>query len=191
MKFNFLNVFLYISLIGIGIIAGIAIRHYSTLPLSESINIIDLATLVTTIFLAVYIPEVLDRKLQINKDKKKLIEDRLGDLQILCRKVNILVQSDPTVTTRNILIVNNSLDIITYKIETIRTLLANAKFKQNYNKELESINLLCEQHKKILWVNETVLENYSYSIEVQKQEEILYNKIDEATSLLIFKISEM
>ena len=69
--------FLYFFLLGVGIITGIAIRHYSNVPLEETINLVDVATLVVTIFLAVYIPEVLDRKLQVQRDKKTLINNRI------------------------------------------------------------------------------------------------------------------
>ncbi len=68
---HFLRYIIYTAFLCLGIIIGIAVNHYYQLPLAEAINIVDLATLVTTIFLAVYIPEVLDRKLEIQRDKKR------------------------------------------------------------------------------------------------------------------------
>lgn len=188
-KINPLNIFLYLSLICIGIVIGIAIRHYGNLPLSESFNVIDLATLMTTIFLAVYVPEVLDRKLQVTKDKKHLIEQRIEELQALCRKVNILVQSDLMGSSRNILIVNNTLDVTTSKIATIRSLLTHSNLKITFSAELDNIENLCIKHKELLWQDKIDTETFEYSLELQKQEELLYNEIDAATSLLIFKIS--
>lgn len=191
MKLKPLNIFLYLSLICIGIVIGIAIRHYANLPLAESFNIMDLATLVTTIFLAVYIPEVLDREQQVTKDKKHLIGQRVEDLQALCRKINMLVQSDLYASPRSILIVNNTLDVTKGKIATIRSLLANAGLKSAFTNELNNIESLCEKHRQLLWMDERDMEGFTYSFELQEQEEILYNKIDAATSLLIFKISEI
>lgn len=188
-KINPLNIFLYLSLICIGVVIGIAVRHYGNLPLSESFNIIDLATLMTTIFLAVYVPEVLDRKLQVTKDKKYLIEQRIEELQGLCRKVNLLVQSDLQASSRSILIVNNTLDVTISKITTIRSLLIHSNLKNTFTEELDNIELLCEKHKQLLWIDETHIESFAYSLELQKEEELLYNEIDAATSLLIFKIS--
>lgn len=189
LKTNFLKIFLYVALICIGIIIGIAIRHYGNLPLSESLNIIDLATLVTTIFLAVYVPEVLDRKLQVAKDKKHLIEQKIEELQALYRKVNLLVQSDLQVSSRSILLIDNTLDVSKSKIKTIRNLLIHANLGNNFVEELNEIEKLCEKHKDLLWINEAESENFAYSIAIQKREELLYNEIDSATSLLIFKIS--
>ncbi|MCD7930546.1 MAG: hypothetical protein LUH15_03850 [Tannerellaceae bacterium] len=63
--------FLYASLVLIGIVIGVAVRHYYHMPIEETINIVDLATLVVTVFLAVYIPEVLNRKSEVQKDKKR------------------------------------------------------------------------------------------------------------------------
>lgn len=189
LKTNFLKIFLYVALICIGIIIGIAIRHYGNLPLSESLNIIDLATLVTTIFLAVYVPEVLDRKLQVAKDKKHLIEQKIEELQALYRKVNLLVQSDLQVSSRSILLIDNTLDVSKSKIETIRNLLIHANLGNNFVEELDEIEKLCEKHKDLLWINEAETEKFAYSIAIQKREELLYNEIDSAISLLIFKIS--
>ncbi|MCC8154530.1 MAG: hypothetical protein LIP01_10130 [Tannerellaceae bacterium] len=73
---RFLKYFLYASLVLIGVVIGIAIRHYYHMPIEETINIVDLATLVTTIFLAVYIPEVLDQRSEVKKDKKELMEKK-------------------------------------------------------------------------------------------------------------------
>lgn len=84
MKSNrLLRVFVYVVVLIIGIVIGIAIRHYHNIPLSDEINLVDLATLVATVFLAVYVPEVLDRKLQNTRDKKELLENRINELQTL------------------------------------------------------------------------------------------------------------
>ena len=68
---NIIKYSMYLFILVLGIILGITIRHYYNIPIAETINIIDVATLVVTIFLAVYIPEVLDRKLQIKREHKK------------------------------------------------------------------------------------------------------------------------
>lgn len=191
MKSKLSNIFLYSSLVSIGIVVGIAIRHYYYIPLSESINIVDVATLATTVFLAIYVPSVINRKIQKTKDKKMLIVQRIEELQMLLRKINLLVQSDIKVSARNILIVNNSLDIVDYKIRTISLLLNNSRFNQNYKKEVQIIRELCEQHKKTIKVEEPIKELFVYPPEVQQKEELLFNRIDEASSLLIFKVSDL
>ncbi len=187
---RFLKIFLYIGLIGIGIVAGIAIRHYNNMPLSETINIIDIATLVTTVFLAVYIPEVLDRKLQITRDKKELLEQHVLEYQTLLRRVNMLVQDDSKMTRNDFLTMHNSMDVAEGKLESLGRLLKYAKLGNTFPEEMEEIKKMNAAHRKILKYGDGQ-PVASYPADVRKQEGDLYNRIDEATTLLIFKISDI
>ncbi len=189
-KDRFLNVFLYIGLICIGMIAGIAMRHYTDMPLGDTINIIDLATLVTTVFLAVYIPEVLDRKLQITRDKKELLEQHVLEYQTLLRRVNMLVQDDSKMTRNDFLTMQNSMDVAEGKLESLGRLLLYAKLGDTFPKEIGEIKKLDAAHRNLL-KNKDGEPVASYSAEVRKQEGDLYNRIDEKTTLLIFKISDI
>lgn len=182
--------FLYFFLLAIGIIIGIAIRHFHNIPIAETIDVVDLATLVVTVFLAVYIPEVLDRKLQTQRDKKELLEKRIDEFQSLLRKANTLVQDDDAMSLKNYLTVQNILDVSQHKFEIISRLLKSAKLKSSFDEDIEMINKLCDEHKKLLYSNEAKDKNFSYSNDIQQQEESLFNKIDEAASMLIFKISD-
>ena len=185
---NLLSYFLYIALIGIGIVIGIAVRHYYNLPLSETFNIIDLITLVVTAFLAVYIPQVLNRKMQINRDKKDVIENRIIDLQNLYRRINILVQNDDDISPKDLSVIQNTLDISRNKLDTLTTLITFSGFP-DFSKEIKKIQTLHEEHCKLL-ITENININFQYSGIIRKKEEELFNQLDEATSLLIFRISE-
>jgi len=187
---GFLRILLYTGLILIGVVLGITIRHYYSLPIAETLNIVDLATLVTTIFLAVYIPEVLDRKLQIKRDKKDLIEQRITELQALFRKINLLVQSEEELKHKDYLVIKNTLDLIGYKFDTIATLLDFANMDLPFNKEVRAIKTLCNEHRELLYAPQEKDGLFYYPDEVQKKEELLYSKIDKASCLLIFKVSE-
>lgn len=177
-------------LIALGILVGIVIFSRWHFPIEETLNLMDLITLITTIFLAVYIPEVLDRKLQISRDKKELIEHRLEDLQTLYRRINVLVQSADVYSERDILMINNTLDICQHRLETISTLIGYSKFKYSFDKEMQEIISLSKEHRSTLWTDK-IDENAELNLKnVQGQEEILYNKIDQQTCLLIFKLSE-
>ena len=177
-------------LIALGIFVGIALYHRWHFPIEETLNLMDLITLITTVFLAVYIPEVLDRKLQISRDKKELIEHRLEDLQSLYRRINILMQSSDSYSERDIHVINNTLDICQHRLETITTLIKYSKMKSSFEKELQEITDLSKEHRALLWM-ENIDENTVTRLrEVQSQEEVLYNAIDQQTCLLIFKFSE-
>lgn len=182
--------FLYFFLLCIGIIIGIAIHHYTNVPLAETIDIVDVATLVVTVFLAVYIPEVLDRKLQVQRDKKVLIENRITEFQTLQRKINALVQDDNAMNEKNYLTVKNELDVSQHKLETLLTLIGYANFAPSFEEEITKIENLCEEHRNLLLIKDEKESKFVYTDEVQQKEEELFNEIDKATSLLLFKISD-
>ena len=174
----------------IGIIIGIAVRHYYHIPIVESLDIVDLATLITTVFLAVYIPVVLDRRLQVKKDKKELVEQRILELLALYRKVNIIVQSEEKIHTKEFLSLKNTLDTINFKLDTINTLLNVAHFETSFITEINLIKKLNKEHQELLFSPEEENDFFFYPPEIQEKEELLYGKTDKAACLLIFKISE-
>jgi hypothetical protein len=187
---KYLKYFLYVFLICLGILVGIAIHHYHNLPIAEAINIVDLATLVTTIFLAVYIPGVLDRKLQIRRDKKDLIEKRIVELQALYRKINLIIQNEEPLKVKDLLVIKNTLDVVQHRQSLIISLLRYANFSASFEKDIKKITALAKGHKELLLSGNMEEDTFLYSDDIQQKEELLYNQIDEATSLLIFKLSE-
>ena len=198
-----LKIFLYTAFICIGAIIGLVVSQYIKLPSTDTINIIDLATLVTTIFLAVYIPEVLDRKLQITRDKKELLEKRIMEIQALYRKANLLVQSDDSTSKNDLLTIKNSLDVAKGKLDIFTRLLSYSKLGASFDNDLRKIKALDKEHREILLQNPEQIsdtsgsdkeshngETFRYKEQIRISEEVLYNKLDEVTSLLIFKISD-
>ena len=181
---------LYCFLVCIGILIGIIIRHYTNIPLAETIDIIDVAALLITVFLAIYIPEVLDHKLQIQRDKKALIENRITEFQALQRRINLLVQEDNAMSEKNYRTLKNVLDVSGNKIETIFTLIRYASFGTLFEKEMAGIRALCKEHRELLFINHETEDGCFYSDEIQQKEEELFNEIDKASSLLLFKISD-
>lgn len=186
-----LRIFVYLSLVVLGIIVGVAVKTYTKLPLAEEVNLVDVATLAVTIFLAVYIPAVLDRKLQVKRDKKELIIDRITDYMSLQRRINSVVQ-EHTSTPDYRLTINNLLDITRHRLETLGSLLKNAGFEVDFDKDVQKIKQLDDQHRSLLAnaVRETK-ENLNYSPEIRDDEERLFNGLDEACSMLIFKIDDI
>jgi hypothetical protein len=182
--------FLYVFLLSVGIIVGIAIRHYTNVPLEETINLVDVATLVVTVFLAVYIPEVLDRKLQVQRDKKVLIENRIGEFQTLQRKINSAVQDDDRMNEKSYLTIKNELDVSLHKLDTISTLIRFANPQASFEKEIAEIENQCKAHRDLLLIETKDKAGFVYPDEVQQKEEELFNEIDKTTSLLLFKVSD-
>jgi len=189
-KIKLLKIFLYLSLIVLGFVAGIAFSNYKNIPLSEEINLIDVATLVATIFLAVYVPAVLDKHLQTTRDRKELIEKRIVDYQALLRRINMSLQSSTALTAETYLTIKNLLDISGHRLETIISLIKNSKLDSSLNDDIAEIKKLNDQHKNLLLKDSAKNNNFSYPAEIKEEEELYYNKLDELTSLLMLKISD-
>jgi hypothetical protein len=186
---RFWQVFLYVSLVAIGGVVGVAVAIYSDIPLVQEVNILDLATLVVTVFLAVYVPAVLDRRLQTQRDRKTLLEQRVDDYQSFMRRINILVQDGTAAPADAFTTIANLSDVATHRLETLASLVRNSRFKDALSRDVDAIRRLDTQHSALL--REGVHNSAGgFVSEVITAEQTLYNTIDEKTSLLIFKISD-
>lgn len=189
-KDRLLKYLLYVSILALGVAAGIAIRHYYQIPMIEAINIVDVATLIVTIFLAVYIPGVFDRQLQVKQDKKELIEHRLEELQGFYRRVNQIAQNGAE-TDRDVYIVNNTLDVAANRLTIISTLMEYLNLDDTFKEEMEELKGLNREYELLLNGTEQPKDGFIYPETIRRKEEQLYNKLDKATSLLVFKISDI
>lgn len=187
-KSKLMNVFLNLSLIIIGLIVGIAIGNYGNIPFQQEVNIVELAGLFVTVFLAVYVPAVLDRQLQSLRDRNDLLESRIEDYQSFLRRINMIVQEDRSLQGNEPLTLINLLDISGHRINTLASLIKNSRFDASFSKDITAIRKVNDQHRDLLLPEGKPVENYGDDI--RKQEEELYFKLDEMTSLLILKISE-
>lgn len=175
----------------LGILIGIAIHQYTNIPLEETINIVDVATLIMTVFLAIYVPEVLDRKLQSRRDKKVLIENRIEEFQLLRRKINALVQDDSAMNEKHYLTIKNEIDVSLHKFDTIATFITYANFGMSFDADIAGITTLCHAHKQLLLIDTTAPHGtFAYSDDIRQREETLFNDIDKATGLLLFRIGD-
>jgi hypothetical protein len=187
---KFLRIFFTFSIFLIGIVIGIAIRHYYNIPLSQEINIVDVAMLLTTVFLAVYVPSVLDRQMEVIRDKGNVIEQRIVEFQGLIRRVNQLVQSG-IVNYEGCLSINNFLDICDHRLETITTLLSYYDKNDSYKQEVNKVKAFCKKRRELLFMEQVPQEGKKITQEERQQEEELYNEIDRSSSLLLFKINDI
>lgn len=188
-KNKIVKALLGLFLIGLGIAIGIAIRHYYYIPIAETFNIVDVATLVTTIFIAVYIPSILDRQMEITKEKKELITSRVDELQILYRRINKSVQQNE-INEHDRKMVMNLLDILSHRLDTITTLFSELDVKINFSKEIGSLTSLCRSYEELFRSYTDKNPGKMYTDDIRKKEEKLYNEIDKESSLLIFKLSD-
>ena len=184
-----LRYFFSFALLLIGIAIGIAIRHYYQLPLADSVNIIDVATLLITVFLAVYVPNILDRHLEIMCDEGDVIEKRVTELQTLLRRINTIVQSG-TADYEECLTLNNLLDICDHRLETITTLLSFYDQKKSYKQEVGKKGF-CKTHRNLIFMEEVPQDGRKFAPDERNKEEELYNEIDRWSCLLLFRINSL
>jgi hypothetical protein len=189
-KERFWQVFLYVSLVAIGGVVGFAMSIYSTIPLAQEVNILDLATLVVTVFLAVYVPAVLDRRLQTQRDRKTLLIQRVDDYQSFLRRINILVQDGNGAPSDVLTTVANLSDVASHRLETLASLVRNSRFREVLGGDIEKIKKLNLRHSVLLRDGAHSETGPGYVSDIIATEQTLYNELDEKASLLIFKISD-
>lgn len=187
-QIRILRFFIYFAVLLIGVIIGIAVRHYNNISLAAELNLVDIATLVVTVFLAVYIPEMLDRKLQSDKDKQRLIEIRITEFQTLMKRANTLVQDNLVTNLNGYLTLKNTMDVAHNKLETIVSLIKYANMHDDTGKETRKLLSLVKEHNGLLFIDSEAISDFTYTNEIRTEEERLYNEIDKVSSLLVFHI---
>ncbi|MCD7971871.1 MAG: hypothetical protein LUG18_04275 [Candidatus Azobacteroides sp.] len=169
-----LNYLLRFILFSLGVVVGIALRHYYVIPLDETLNIIDVVSVITTILIAVYIPSVLDKNMQVKQEKKDLVNQRIDELQNFYGKINNLVQQDE-ITAKEKSEIQNTLDIIPYRLDTIITLLNYLGVQSSFEVEIQKLKSLNEKYYRLITDANTQNTTPFYSKTTKDEEEELYN----------------
>lgn len=179
-------------LVGVGVAIGIAIKYYfPTLPLEEKINIVDLATLLVTIFLAIYIPAFLDKQMQNKRYEKDVIIRKIETLQCSFKEVNKLVTEcvqKNAVSQSNCHLIINCFTSISNELESVITLVEHCHNKK-LDKELTELINFRRDYKTLVTGGQFQAKNFKYSALTKKDEEVMYNKLDKAICMLIFKVN--
>lgn len=180
-------------LVAVGVAVGIAIRHYHFIPLEDKINIVDLATLLVTIFLAIYIPAFLDKQMQNSRYEKDVIIRKIEALQSSFKEVNKLVTEcvqKSAVSQTNCHLIINSFTSISNELESVITLIEHCHAKK-LDTELTELKTFRRDYKNLVTGGKFQQRNFKYSALTKKDEEVLYNKIDKAICMLIFKVNRL
>lgn len=184
---------LALVLVAVGVAVGIAIRHYHYIPLEDKINIIDLATLLVTIFLAIYIPAFLDKQLQNSRYEKDVIIRKIEALQSSFKEVNKIVNEcvqKNAVSQSSCHLIINCFTSISNELESVITLIEFCHSKK-LDTELTELKAFRREYKNLVTGGDFQQRNFKYTALTKKDEEILYNKIDKAICILIFKVNRL
>lgn len=178
-------------LVLVGVAIGIVIGHYHLLPLEEKINIIDLATLLVTIFLALYIPAFLDKQIQNKRYEKDVIIRKIEALQSSFKDVNKLVTEcaqKGAASQANCHLIINCFTNISNELESVITLIEHCH-SNKLDKELNELKSFRREYKTLVTGGKFQTKNFKYTALTKKDEELLYNKIDKSICMLIFKVN--
>jgi hypothetical protein len=181
-----------VILVIVGVVIGMGIHHYYPIfQFEEKIDIVGLATLVVTIFLAVYIPIFLERNMHNKRSEKDVIIRKIEVLQTTIRNVNNTVGEcvqKQAVSTANSYHLISLFTSISNELDTIITLSEHCgkdKFKENFE-EIKSCRF---QYKNIVTGGDFQKKGFKYTILDKKEEEKIYHKFDKLLCVLIFKVN--
>jgi hypothetical protein len=179
-------------LVIIGVVIGMGLQYYYPLFLFEDkIDIVGLATLVVTIFLAVYIPIFLERNMHNKRSEKDVIIRKIEALQGTIRSVNYTVSEcvqKQSVSTANTYQLISLFTNISNELDTIITLSDYCK-KNKFKDDFEKIKRCRFQYRKMVTGGDFQKKGFKYSILDKKEEEKIYHKFDKALCVLIFKVN--
>lgn len=179
-------------LVIVGVVIGMGLQHYYPLfSFEDKIDIVGLATLAVTIFLAVYVPIFLERNIHNKRSEKDVIIRKIEALQETIKIVNCTVSE--CVQKQSVSTVNNYKLIrlfttISNELDTIITLSDYCE-KNKFKDDFEEIKSCRFQYRKIVTGGDFQKKGFKYSILDKKEEEIIYHRFDKALCVLIFKVN--
>ncbi len=181
-----------IILVIVGVVIGMGLQHYyPVFEFEDKIDIVGLATLIVTIFLAVYIPIFLERNMHNKRSEKDVIIRKIEALQGTIRNVNHIVGEcvqKQTVSSANSYYLISLFTSISNELDTIITLSEHCG-KDKFNKDFEEIKNCRFQYRTMVTGGDFQKKGFKYTILDKKEEEKIYHKFDKALCVLIFKVN--
>lgn len=176
----------------VGVVIGMGVHYYYPIfQFEDKIDIVGLATLVVTIFLAVYIPIFLERNMHNKRSEKEVIIRKIEALQETIRNVNHTVAAcvqKQTVSPANSYHLIGLFTSISNEIDTIMTLSSHCA-KNKFKDDFEEIKSYRFQYKKTVTGGDFQKKGFKFSVLDKKEEEKIYHKFDKALCVLIFKVN--
>lgn len=182
-----------VILVIVGVVIGMGLQHYYPLfSFEDKIDVVGLATLIVTIFLAVYIPIFLERNMHNKRSEKDVIIRKIEGLQGTIRTVNHKVAEcvqRQTVSSANKALIVNLFTTISNELDTIIKLSDLCK-KDKFNKDFEEIKSIRYQYRKMVTGGDfDTRRDFKFSMLDKKEEEKIYHQFDKALCVLIFKVN--
>jgi hypothetical protein len=175
-----------------GVVIGMGLQHYYPLfSFEDKIDVVGLATLVVTIFLAVYIPIFLERNMHNKRSEKDVIIRKIEALQGTIQTVNHTVGEcvqKQSVSSANTYLIMSLFTTISNELDTIIKL-SDLCGKDKFKADFEEIKSCRFQYRKMVTGGDFQKKDFKYSILDKKEEEKIYHQFDKALCVLIFKVN--
>lgn len=175
-----------------GVAIGVGINHYyPTFPIEDKINLVDLTTLLITIFLAIYIPVFFEKHMHNKRYEKDVIIRKIEGLQSTMKDVNKFVTEcvqKNAVSAANCHSIINCFTTISNELDTLITLMDHCH-KDKFKDEIVRIKSLRHQYKTTVTGGNFQRKNFKYPALTKKEEEVTYHKMDKELCMLIFKVN--
>jgi hypothetical protein len=181
-----------IILVVVGVVIGMGLQHYYPLfSFEDKIDIVDLSTLLVTIFLAVYIPVFLERNMHNKRSEKDVIIRKIEALQGTIQTVNHLVGEcvqKQAVSSANTYLLMGLFTTISNELDTVIKL-TDLCGKDKFKDDFEEIKSCRFQYRKMVTGGGFQKKNFKYTILDKKEEEKIYHQFDKALCVLIFRVN--
>lgn len=182
-----------VILVIVGVVIGMGLQHYYPLfSFEDKIDVVGLATLIVTIFLAVYIPIFLERNMHNKRSEKDVIIRKIEALQGTIRAVNYKVAEcvqRQAVSSANKALIVNLFTTISNELDTIIKLSDLCK-KDKFSKDFKEIKSIRYQYRKMVTGGDfDTRRDFKFSMLDKKEEEKIYHQFDKALCVLIFKVN--
>lgn len=186
----------YFIVFAIGCCLGAGVIHFwgSNFDLGDEINIVDLSSVLTTLFLAFYIPTVLEK----NRDSKKFVKE------IIIKRVDALQQNFDSISSSvsscdtSIPVVQDTKSDILGKftrisndLKVLEQIFDEIKAKQIIKDYIGKINTLRRRYKNHVTGGRFDLNSFVYTGTAKIQESVLATEVTKELSFLILKINAL
>jgi hypothetical protein len=157
----------------------------------EKINLVEIVTLIVTIILAIYIPAILEHKLNNDRFEKDTVIKKIETIQKSFNEINILVTecvAAGKVSPSNRTLIVTKFTSISNDIYSLQKL-ANLYKPGFLSSEITDLTNLRGDYKKIVTGGDFDKVGFKYDPITKQREEVLRSKTDEQLCLLIFSIN--
>lgn len=177
----------------LGALFGSSAIHYTkNIQFEDKLNVVDLATLLVTIFLAFYIPSILEKKLHNRRYEKETNIKKLEEIQGTIKDINIIVKEcyrKNSISKTNERLILSYFTTLSNQIKTFINLVSICH-SGCFIPEISNLRNARKNYKDCITGGGFQTKGYVFSSGVKNEEERLFQDFDKQICELIIKINK-